>query len=217
MRGRRLNNIEEAYFGRPRPPEVNPTQFNDLVAQHSDWDPLRANAANFRTHTLKTLSGGSLAYRPSVYLLLFAGAFVLVSIGLLAIYLGGVNTAWYIPLLSGAVFAVSIIIVFTSAPPVRFDKEQQAFVRGWGNQARKQSIPFRDIHALQLLTKISRVSNSSEFDSSVSFFEAYELNLVKNNGTRVYVTDSNRLDLARAEAREIADVLQVPLWDATGS
>ena len=44
---------------------------------------------------------------------------------------------------------------------------------------------------------------------------SYELNVVLQDGSRRNVVDHGNLDALRADARELAMFLVVPLWDAT--
>jgi hypothetical protein len=68
----------------------------------------------------------------------------------------------------------------------------------------------KGIHALQLLPE--RIYDHT---SHIPFYMSYELNLVNHRGDRLNIIDHGILYWIRQDAQNLAQFLNVPLWDAT--
>lgn len=214
MFGDLLKNIKNSPFGGPWIQEIDPSQFNDPVAEKCGWEPLKSATANFNTHQLRKLGDKALAYKPTPLTLIMGIAFVVVGVGVLVAYSTGAIEHW-VALVAGFVFTgAGIIISAQGTTPITFDIQSKTFCRG---RSRKQCTPFDQIHGIQILTKIGKVNNDSDNIQRVSYFYAYEINLVLHEGSRIYVMAYTNRDKAINDAGLIADMINVPIWDGTKS
>ena len=86
---------------------VDKSRFNDPIAELTDWFPLKPGGANFKTHTLKTVSSSLMKYTMSTGGKVFLGLFA--SIGIISIIIGLVllfngSTPSYFLILFGSIF-----------------------------------------------------------------------------------------------------------------
>jgi hypothetical protein len=65
------------------------------------------------------------------------------------------------------------------------------------------------IHAIQLISK------SLEESADGSLFTCYGINLVANDGTRINVVSHSDLVRIQRDARQLAQFLNVRIWDVT--
>jgi hypothetical protein len=74
---------------------------------------------------------------------------------------------------------------------------------------RNSAVPLAQIHAVQLIPKLPKDG------SGLADYYSYEINLVTQEGSRINVVDHGDLDRIRQDARQLAQFLNVPLWDVT--
>ena len=67
--------------------------------------------------------------------------------------------------------------------------------------------PLDRVHAIQIVHERVRDSDSS--------YTSYEINLVLHDAQRVTVVDHGSLKHIRRDAEQIAELIGVPVWDAT--
>lgn len=62
---------------------------------------------------------------------------------------------------------------------------------------------------------ISRLESTSSNNNNTPtrFYTVFDMNLVRHDGERVYVTTYGKADRAREDARMIAEFINVPVWD----
>ena len=204
-----IQSIEETYFGRPMQPTVDATRFGDSLSGHTTWEPLRKDAANFRTHQLKQEPDGSLVYRPSAGILVFAAGFIVASLAVASLYISGINQANYVLPIATGLLLLGLILLVLNLQPVRFDTASSEFSRGW---QKHKGTAFSEIHALQLLHRISRVSTDND---QTRYITTYELNLIRHDASRRHIMNYSQQPQARTDAKRIAELLHVPLWDAS--
>jgi len=122
------------------------------------------------------------------------------------------------------VFVAAGILVFALATaPVVFDKKLGMFYRGRKQRNnpdaanKKNVMPFSDIHAVQLLTRLETNNNSSndQVRSVPRVYKVHDLNLVRHDGERICVTTYMKVDRAREDAARIGAFVNVPVWDGT--
>jgi hypothetical protein len=173
----------------------DPTSLQDPLALEVAWQPHGSSGSNFRTAKLLDDGGGSLSFRSSAMMKVFAVCFLVFGLGVL-----GVGALWVTPCaLLGLPFA-GIGIWLLVPRKISFDpKAQTARVAG-------RAIPFQSIHALQLLTH--RVSGSDGPD-----FDSHQLNLVLKDRSRVPLVDHSELTRLRSEAEQLCRLVGCKLWD----
>ncbi len=207
-----LKNIKNSPFGGPRIQEIDSSQFNDPVARKCSWEPLKSASANFNTHKLYKVGDKALAYKPTPLTLIMGIAFVVIGVGVLVFYSLGVIEHW-IALVVGFIFSCAgVILYIQGTTPITFDMQSKTFCRG---RSQKQCTSFDQIHGIQILTKIGKISSNSDNIQRDSYFYAYEMNLVLHDGTRIYVMAYTDRDKAINDAGLIADITNVPIWDGT--
>ena len=193
----------------------------DPVAQKTDWSPQNSGGASFRTHCLEAPGVARMEFRLTRGARLFCLLFVGAGAGVPCVALfhparGGQGdiAAYFVVACVGAVFlgAGFAMLHFLGKPRV-FDKLTGRYWKGRQDPQlmnprfeSDDSVALSEIHALQLLREHVRGNKSS--------YTSYELNLVLENGRRVNVTDHGSAKALRADARELAHFLCVPVWDA---
>ena len=214
MLGDLLKKIKNSPFGGPRIQEIDSSQFNDPVAQKCSWEPLKSATANFNTHKLQKVGDKALTYKPTPMMLIMGIAFVAVGVGVLAAYAFGAIAHWMALVMALLFSCAGVIIFLQGTTPMTFDIKSKTFCRG---RSQKQCTSFDRIHGIQILVKIGKVNNNSDNIQRVSYFYAYEINLVLHDGNRVYVMAYTNKDKALNDAGLIADLVHVPIWDGTES
>ncbi|MDP8236930.1 MAG: hypothetical protein P9M08_11145 [Candidatus Erginobacter occultus] len=217
MKERLLEKLRRLAVSRP---VFDPGVFSDAVAEKTDWTPLKPGGTNFATHRLLR-EGDRLEFKISPGARIFSLVFLLSGLGLVA--------GFVVPMISrepfsfreqdigglvGVVFAVVGWFLHRHFNrPVVFDRRSGYFWKGRippdqlvSREARKDSCPLKEIHALQVIAERVRGDKSS--------YWSYELNLVLKDGRRLNVVDHGSIEVIRTDAAAAADFLQVPLWDA---
>jgi hypothetical protein len=195
---------------------TDPSRFGHPVAEKTEWSPLVRGGSNFRTHRLKSGGLGRMEFRPTVGLVAFASAFVVIGLGLMV---AGVSemiermAAWI-----GVAFALAGgLIGGLGLRPVVFDREKGYFYKGWKKPESmidpgrlKGYAELKHIVAIQLIGEW--VSGSGRNSRS---YMSYELNLVLEDGARLHVVDHGSLEGIRRDAHTLGDYLGKPVWDAS--
>lgn len=204
---------------RLNPSGTGAAQSDDPLASLVSWQPMVPGGSNFRTQRLHA-TPGCLVLRRSLGGILFACVFavpgtlaVLAAVPLaLAIdgdgwMFGGFMLVW------GALFGGAGWYMLLSHKPLCFDARAGVYFRGkayvhGGGQPKERQGALASIQALQLLAE--RVRGSGRGSRS---FTSHELNLVLDDGFRVNVMDHGG-DIEEC-ARQLADLLDVPVWKGT--
>lgn len=204
---------------------IDPTQFNDPVALKTEWTPARKGGANFQTRELIKAAPHRVEFRPTKTALFLYTLFALSGIGFLGIIyfvLGFRYKIWthdidyhLFPLIFIAlVFStIGCFLLYFGTAPIIFDKMKSAFWKGRKSSEHvldpktlKDFIRFNDIYALQLISEYIRSKNYSYY--------SYELNIVREDGSRVNIIDHGKKDKLKQDAQTLATFLDKPLWDA---
>jgi hypothetical protein len=163
-----------------------------------------------------------IAFRPSVGAYLFGGLFFLIGLGLLvgfptAIFLEAIEFEWGLltPIIAGLVFFLiggAMLYMFTR--PVVLDARLGYF---WRNAKEPEGftvsiddekyVPISRICAIQIIREHCHGNKSSYY--------SYEINLVLDDGHRVNVIDHGNQKAIRQDADTLAQLLEVPVWDAS--
>lgn len=201
---------------------IDPTRFNDPLAEQVDWSPAKGGGASFRTHKLVMVNPGRLEFQVTTGAKLFYLIFIVVGLGIVtgfsvATYSTGnfvFNLDVVMPLLIGCIFAiVGSALMYFGTTPVVFDSRRGFFWKGrkspnqvFDRKKLKLFAEFENIHALQLISEYCRGDKSS--------FYSYELNLVLKNGERINVVDHGNKEILRQDAATLSAFLNKPVWDA---
>jgi hypothetical protein len=196
-------------------------QLDDPVARQTEWTPAVRGGTNFRTHRLAEISPLRLELKPTFGAMLFCWVFIvmgLVPVGLAVGVLPGRFASQFLLWLVlpiGLIFVVAGVWMYRSfSRPRVFDMQDLWFWRGKRPDSRdsvedcKKSAPLDQVHAIQIVAELCRGSRNS------GSYYSYEINLVLHDGSRVNVVDHGNLKHIRKDARKIADLIGVSVWDA---
>ena len=177
-------------------------------------NPLVSGGTSFVTHRLDSshpqhwVFRTSASFRTAVVLLFLAGA----GLAGRCLFSGKSENSISVLGAMGAVFLLTgAILLWNGSRRAQFDFKRQYY---WKDRRRpkngnagelRESLPFREIAALQLVGKFCRGSRGYTFCS-------YELNLVKCNGSRLNVTSHGGKKAIEEDAARLAERLHVPLW-----
>lgn len=202
------------------PPRELIARLDDPVAERTDWTPAAPGGITARTHRLVKVSPVRLELRLTheawrfCLVFVFLGALALVaSVGSISGTFAKMLPVWPF-LVAGVVFTGAGIILYRSlSRPRVFDMQDLWYWRGKRPEHREaveqcvDSAPLDEVHAIQILHE--------ECQAKEATFSSYEINLVLHDGRRVNVVDHGALSHIRRDARSIADLIGVPVWDAT--
>ncbi len=198
-------------------------RFDDPVARQTAWSPLVRGGSNFKTKSLHEISYNVLQYKPSMGMVLFSFIFIgiglLVGIVLFASFLSARDTeisgdtVLILPLLFSQIFTLAgFLLLYFSSRGAYFDRTKGYFYKGTFNRNSKDAAAFHDIKALQIIPE--RVRSSSSSGGSSSSYTSYEINIVKNDASRVNVVDHGNYSAIVSDAEKISRFLNVPVWNA---
>ncbi|MCA9101099.1 MAG: hypothetical protein KDA63_08120 [Planctomycetales bacterium] len=203
-------------------PTIDPATFGDPLALDVSWEPLKRGGTNFATHRL-SVSLQRCAFRATwgaiiFYLIFLVSGLAASGVGVYLLMDGDDATPWFAPLVLlafGALFGgVGGALFFFGTRPVVFDRQFGWFYKGHGgppmaytDDGPGDAARLVDIHALQIVREYVSSNDSSYY--------SYELNLVLGDGKRVAVVDHGNRQRLRDDAAQLAEFLDVPLWDAT--
>ena len=217
----KIEELKELAMKGKQPPDL--TQFNDPLAEQTEWTPAKNGGTNIRTHKLVEKSPNRMAFRPTVgamffYLIfLFVGVGVSVGITVSALSKGNFKPELLIPIGIGCVFiVVGGCLTYFGSKPIIFDTMSGYFWKGYKDPERvfdinriKHCVRLKEIHALQILSEYCSGNKSSYY--------SYELNLVLEDGTRLNVIDHGNLKKLREDTAKLAKFLNKPVWDIARS
>lgn len=197
-------------------------QFNDPVAEQTDWRPCRGGGNNFRTFKLVQVNPNRVEFKTTVGAVIFSLIFALPGIGMLVFLVP--NLDWssihggnMIPLLLGLVFtSLGSYMFYIQMMPIVFDKQEGLFWKkrrpqaGIGpDETSRNYARLESIHALQIIAEYIQSKNQSYY--------SYELNLVLKDGHRINVVDHGKRKKLLEDAEVLAGFLGVPVWNTTTS
>ena len=214
----------KAFFKRLREssPGVDPSVFEDPIAERTEWTPAKGGGASFTTRRLVQVHPDRPEFRPTLGARAFYLVFLLVGLGVgigVPVHEGLTGTltigSLTFPLVFGLIFATAGgLMYYFGTKPIRFDKSSGYYWRGrkdpslpLAGAAPKDSVRIEEIHALQILSEYCSGGDSSYY--------SYELNLVLKDGSRMNVVDHGKYDRLLEDAEVLANFLDVPIWDAS--
>lgn len=180
--------------------EVNPEIFKDPLAMETQWKQCNMLGANFCSEKLVRADPNRMELRSTNGVLALYFGCILMGIALLV--------ASKLSSLQAILFGIAFIIlgmflVLFANKHAAFDKSTSSFYKG--RKIPEQLGDINNIHAIQLITKITREKKR---------YYCYELNLVMNNAERVNIISHGNKKRIKADAQNLAEFLETPLWDA---
>ena len=183
----------------------------DPVAEKTEWSVIQGvGAYTGKSHRLVKVGAGRYELKPTVSSRLFQLVFVVFGVLTLlcavAALIGEFGRGQIFKGCCG-MFVMSgmggLFILFGLASGgnrIAFDKNANAV------ELDGKAIPLGQLHALQVL--------EGTFDGDGPF-TAYQLNLVHKDGTRTHVVTHGNQKWLRRDVEELAEFLDVPLWDVS--
>ena len=203
-----------------QPTPIDPSIFNDSVAEITPWTPAQKGGANFCTHRLKQINHDRMEFKSPLGAKLLYAIFLAIGIVVLGIfaYKFLISTSFkpqsLILLFVGAVFtAIGGCLLYFGTQPIVFSKINHLFWKGrkepgmvFSNDQIKVLMEINHIYALQLISEYCSSDKSSYY--------SYELNLVLGDGERINVIDHGNKKNILEDAQKLAEFLNKPLWSA---
>ena len=199
---------------------LDPSYFNDPLALSVDWSPAKSGGTSFKTHNLVSIEDDRYEFQAATGAKVFYGIFFLsgllfpIAFTAISLYnsdIGLLEAAF--PIGFGLIFmGIGGGLWYYGSQPIVFDKISGDFWKGHQNPREvynksrlKHYSPLDEVHALQII---------SEWVGSKNRYHSYELNLVRKDGKRINLVDHGKYDILRQDANNLAEFLNVPLWDA---
>jgi len=196
-------------------------RLDDPVARQTEWTPAAGGGTNFRTHRLVEISPLRLELKPTVAAMMFSWIFIVVGLGVMTMFFVEISnrttrdaSLWVLPPVGLVFVAIGVLLYSMYSRPRVFDMQDLWYWRGKRPDSRdsvedcKKSAPLDQVHAIQIVAELCRGSRNS------GSYYSYEINLVLHDGSRVNVVDHGNLKHIRKDARKIADLIGVSVWDA---
>jgi hypothetical protein len=197
-----------------KPIEFDSSQCVDDMARRIAWSPLKGGGASFRTKKL-IKNQDKIAFKTSIFVYLFAAVFIILGVGIPVSFIifepfPSLESGfpWFEVLFAALFVIVGLVVITPQFGKIVFDTQSGQYVKK--NVLGESHIPLSDIYSLQIISEY--VKKQSQDDHS---YYSYELNIVTKDGLRLNVIDHGNLESLRADAQEIATLLNVPLWDTT--
>lgn len=198
--------------------DIDTKKFNDELAEEINWSPVSNIQGGICSRRLNQVGPNRLAFRPTLPMWMFALVFIV--FGILILYLSfRVEFQGVTPVLAAAIFLViGTVLVYVNLVPAVLDKQEGWYWKGWKSPAHtmnpgKNAAKLNQVHAIQLLCKIGVRPGSNNRGHRHQPLEAYELNLVMRDTSRLNVICHGNLAKIREDARLMSRFLGKPLWD----
>lgn len=198
--------------------DTDETWRDDPVARRTSFGPARRGGWMIRAaQTRRERATKIVVTATPLRRLIVWGAFGVGAVtGLISLSWSG-EQAWILWLATLA-FPIAGVVMRRGARPFSLDRALGIYWRGSRRPSPRMlsgsdedAGRLDDVHALQLVTET--ISGQAEYGGSTSF-DSHEVNLVLKDGRRVNVSDHADLRASRADAKAIARLLEVPVWDA---
>lgn len=200
------------------PNRFDPSCFEDKVAENTDWRLMGDSGTRLLDAGKPTGRHRSHIVSPDRIELWVTPAglakpaiFIAIGIGLLIVG-SPVSLLFGLP---------GLWIAGRRLPPKVVDKKSGLYWKGWRmpppDAAENGRWPtwcrLQEVHAIQLL--YGRIQDDSVYANVGARYVQYELNLVLHDARRVSVLAHDDIAQLREDGARLADLLQLPLWDAT--
>ena len=216
-------------FVRKRYPVLDPRYFDDPVAMRTGWAPMSPGGFRRTLHRLREIGPQVLSFQPTAYRhyqtfvylgsLLAFGNVLIASLLRNELNINRHEHWWVIQLLAQILVGCCVtlfllnraIVIDGNTAEVRLGLPRLGWLNQlpWLRELVCHSVPFAEIHSIQLLDE--EVRRTSE-----SMFWSYELNLVLSNGKRINLIDHGNQREIRWDAGDLSRMIDVPIWDFIG-
>ena len=216
-------------FVRKRYPVLDPRYFDDPVALRTGWVPLSPGGSRHITNRLREIAPQVLSFQPTAYrhyqsLVHLLASLVFGNMLIFSLLRGELNINrpdewWVISALLQILVGCGVtlillnrsIVVDGNAAEVRLGLPRLTWLNKvpWLQTLLCRSVPFADIHSIQLLDEEVRYPREQMFWS-------YELNLVLIDGKRINLIDHRDQREIRWDAGDLSRMMDVPIWDFIG-
>jgi hypothetical protein len=184
-------------------------QFEDPIAQKTEWTPLNRHAANFITYKLIKKSFNQIQFEATLELKIFYLLPAVFGIFLGMAFSGSFNIIIFVICI--ILILAGLLLYLFNTKPIIFDKNKGYTWKGKIEDYPYQIIednkikcvPLNQIYAIQLLR------------SSVGWVVSYEIILVLKDGNRYDIIGHNNLEEIKEDAEKLSNFLQIPIWDIT--
>ena len=191
----------------PRRNDVDPSWFDDPLAEHVSWEPLKRGDSDARR--LVQVEAQRVEFRPAAGLK--RGSLLGLVAGLTLCF--GPWNRELITLVGGLVVISVVVLGYCrSTTPIVFDRLRGLYWKGRLSPEERADRHGADdwtelekIHAIQILPVVSRDGDTYRF---------FELNLVLASGDRLNVVDHPEKQRIIKDAHRLAAFLEVPVWSA---
>jgi len=180
------------------------------IAQQISWQPIKKNGTPLTNMVLESIEG-TLELHLNIVSRLFYFSFII--LGLIFISYATFellsyqfqSTLWSV-LLGFTLTGVGIYMFSKQAVPRIFDKDKNIYFKENENLEREDETALNDIQALQVISYTEENEDKKE--------QQAELNLVLNNGERVYVCsyDADDYERVKKDAEKISQYINKPVW-----
>ncbi|MBL4658927.1 MAG: hypothetical protein JKY19_01110 [Alcanivoracaceae bacterium] len=199
--------------------DVDSSQFNDPVATNTQWQPMKAGGANFKTNILISVSPSVYRYQLSTGAWLFLGVFAVFGIGAILIGLnmlsGDEAIVGLFLILFGSIFVAAAYFFYKSMGIHKVFDQSLGYLWVGRNQPKfagdnkdkQKLIYFSEIHALQIVSERVSSKNGSYY--------SHELNLVLKDASRFNLVDHGNHAQVISDANKLSDFMGKPLWDVS--
>lgn len=199
--------------------EIDPADFGDEIALETSWAPLKKGGTSSTDYKLRRVNPSRIEFQAKFRMYIVAVIFMLMGAGVIlkATLTETTDLMFYGMIGLGVVFILyGVMMVFSYRQARVFDIDIGYFWRDKRKPEKSLGISedqceLNKIHAVQIIQERVRKSAGS---SGSSYFFSYEINLVLDDGQRLNVVDHGTLSRIRKDAKELAEFLNVPLWDA---
>lgn len=197
---------------------LDPSVFNDSLAEKVDWKPMRTAHA-FPLHKLKKVNDQKMEFRSRG--LILCPAVILIEI---ITFMHLLSSEYFYPdvniglkiIVLLLIILGTIAILYPVSIPVIFDKKTGYFWRGRREPDKIVDVDksdrytkISDIHALQIT-----VSRKLTGIGGYYFHNYYELDLVLKDGSRISVIGHGNYKKLEKDSEALSEFLGVPLWDS---
>ncbi len=202
---------------------------NNEFAARTSWEPLRPkDGVNYRTRFSNRQSKHLLTFEATrtskvvvVCVLVFSVICLVIGTLITYLWLSGVGAkgegdAGVLKFagpgfLAGAIFfgGLGFYLKWKLLQPIVFDLRIGRYWRGASTPDDDRSVALADVHALQVIEKWVKQTGPNS-----GGYSSFELNLVMTDGKRHNIVDHGDPEALRADAEELGNHLQKPIWDA---
>lgn len=201
----------------------DPKNLNDDLALKVDWKPLERGGSTSNWRKLIKKNADILHFKVSASYYVFIAVLFFCLAGATGYLFFDMSSKGISPFKEFNFYVVLFFTMFSALlffvmQPITFNKRVNLFWMGFKKPSNLQvkdkevdACRLSEIHALQIIKEVC----SYRSDSGTRYYNSYEINLVLKNLQRINVMDNADVIKIKTYAHEIANFLEVPVWDAS--